>query len=294
MAHNRDAIFRRSGLILAVLLTQGFGAMAIPQGGSEANSSQQRHWKAVYQAGVAPFGPDSRMTVTISSDSMVFEGKKGRWSSIPVQSITVVSSNLTSEHTATRNQVAAWGALAQFSPYTLLFLPFGAPVMAATYPVKSKYAYISILWSEQNTDQEMRLRLDRKDYSAFLEELQKATGKEWKNLETEWGKLQQAIVANASHKIALQLDRKIRMGSVELKPGLYQLVLLTREIDHGEAYLFPKNEVNIEHLVATALVDIVPASPAIQAAEVRYAENGNGLSRISEIQIADQVLRFPQ
>jgi hypothetical protein len=70
--------------------------------------------------------------------------------------------------------------------------------------------------------------------------------------------------------------------------------LLTREIDHGEAYLFPNNEVNIEHLVATALVDIVPASPAIQAAAVRYAENGNGLSRISEIQIAGQVLRFPQ
>ena len=176
MAHNRDAIFRRSGLILAVLLTQGFGAMAMPQGGSEANSSQQRQWEAVYQAGVAPFGPDSRITVTITNDSMVFEGKKGRSFSIPAQSITVVSSNLTSEHTATRNQVAAWGGLAQFSPYTLLFLPFGVPVMAATYPVKSKYAYISILWSEQNTDQEMRLRLDTFDSALPLGRREMPTG----------------------------------------------------------------------------------------------------------------------
>ena len=293
MTHNREAISRCSGLVVAVLLTQGFGAMAMPQGGSETNSSQQRRWKAVYQAGVAPFGPDSRISVTITKGNMVFEGKKGRSFSIPAQSVTAVSSNLTSEHTATRNQVEAWGGLAQFSPYTLLFLPFGVPVMAATYPVKSKYAYISILWSEQNTDQEMRLRLDRKDYSPFLEELQKATGKEWKNLENEWAKLQQAIVGSASHKVALQLDRKTRMGTVELKPGAYELVLLAREAGHGEVYLFPNNEFNVEHLVATAWVDILPASTEIQAAAVSYEENGNGVSRISEIRIEGQVLRFP-
>jgi hypothetical protein len=293
MAHNRNSISWRPGLILAVLLTQGFGAMAMPQSGPDANSFEQRQWKAVYQAGVAPFGLDSRISVTIGNGSMVFEGKKGGTFSIPARTITAVSSNLTSEHTATRNQVQAWGGLAQLSPYTLLFLPLGLPVMAATYPVKSRYAYISILWSEENTDEEVRLRLDRKDYKPFLEELQKATGREWKNLETEWEKLQQALAGSTGYRTALRLDRKVRVGAVDLKAGLYQLVLSTREADHGEAYLFPNNEINIEHLLATALVDILPSSTDAQAAAVTYKENGNEVSRISEIRIAGQVLRFP-
>jgi hypothetical protein len=293
MAHNRNSISWRPGLIFAVLLTQGFGAMAMPQSGPDANSFEQTQWKAVYQAGVAPFGLDSRISVTIVNGSMVFEGKKGGTFSIPARTITAVSSNLTSEHTATRNQVQAWGGLAQLSPYTLLFLPFGLPVMAATYPVKSRYAYISILWSEENTDEEVRLRLDRKDYKPFLEELQKATGREWKNLETEWEKLQQALAGSTGYRTALRLDRKVRVGAVDLKAGLYQLVLSTREADHGEAYLFPNNEINIEHLLATALVDILPSSTDAQAAAVTYKEKGKGVSRISEIRIAGQVLRFP-
>lgn len=293
MAHNRNSISWRPGLILAVLLTQGFVALAMPQSGPDANSFEQRQWKAVYQAGVAPFGLDSRISVTIVNGSMVFEGKKGGTFSIPARTITAVTSNLTSEHTATRNQVQAWGGLAQLSPYTLLFLPFGVPVMAATYPVKSRYAYISILWSEENTDEEVRLRLDRKDYKPFLEELQKATGREWKNLETEWEKLQPALAGSTGYRTALRLDRKVRVGAVDLKAGLYQLVLSMREADHGEAYLFPNNEINIEHLLATALVDILPSSGDAQAAAVTYKENGKGVSRISEIRIAGQVLRFP-
>lgn len=292
MPRNRDSIPLGVGLVLAVVLTQSFGGMAKPQDQPDASSSQQRHWKAVYQAGAAPFSPGSRMLVTMTDNSLVCKGKKSRPFFIPAHSITAVSSNLTSEHTATRNQVQAWSGLAQFSPYTLLFLPFGLPVMAATYPVKSKYAYISILWSDEATDEEVRLRLDRKDYKPFLEELQKASGREWKNLDTEWEKVQQTLVGGTNHKMAIRLDRIVRLEKVDLKPGFYQLVLLTQEAGRGEAYLFPNNEINIEHLAATAMVDILPLSSDTQAATVIYKEDVKGESRISEIRYAGQVLRF--
>ena len=113
----------------------------------------------------------SHVSIAIAKDQLILAGNKGASFSIPASAITAISSNLTSEHTVTRSQMAAWGGLAQFSPYTLMFLPFGIPVMAATYPMKSKYAYISVLWSEKGTDQEVQFRLDRKDYDPFLKQL---------------------------------------------------------------------------------------------------------------------------
>jgi hypothetical protein len=247
----------------------------------------------VYQAGAAPFALGSRVQVSIGKDQLLIAGKKGAQFSIPASTITALSSNLTSEHTATRSQVAAWGGLAQFSPYTLMFLPFGIPVMAATYPIKSKYAYISILWSEKGADQEVQFRLDRKDYESFVTQLRTSTGKEWKNLETEWEKLSQALATGAGRQSPLRLDRKVRIGKVELKPGSYQLIVLTESPNQGDAYVFPNSEVNIEHLLCTSHVEISLSSEGGQVEGVTYKQDDNGVSRISEIRTPGQSLRFP-
>jgi len=108
--------------------------------------------------------------------------------------------------------MAAWGGLAQFNPYTLMFLPLGIPVMAATYPIKSKYAYISILWSEKGADEELQFRLDRKDYESFLTQLRKSTGKAWKNLESEWETLKQALATGTSRQISFAWIAKLIWG----------------------------------------------------------------------------------
>jgi hypothetical protein len=189
--------------------------------------------------------------------------------------------------------MAAWGGLAQFSPYTLMFLPFGIPVMAATYPIKSKYAYISVLWSEKGADEEVQFRLDRKDYEPFLTQLRKSTGKEWKNLEGEWERLRQALATGTGRQTPLRLDRKVRMGKVDVKPGPYQLIVLTDARNQGEAYLFSNNEVNVEHLISTSHVDIAESSEHRQAEGVSFKQDDNGVSRISEIRASGRVLRFP-
>lgn len=265
---------------------------AIPQQAPAPESAQPAHWRAIYQAGAAPLALGSHLNIAIAKDQLILAGK-GAPFSIPVAAITAISSNLTSEHTVTRSQMAAWGGLAQFSPYTLMFLPFGIPIMAATYPIKSKYAYISVLWSEKGTDQEVQFRLDRKDYDPFLKQLQKSTGKEWKNLESEWERLRQTLAGGNDHPIPLRLDRTVRMANVEVKPGTYQLIVLRLPANHGEAYLFPSDQLNIEHLLSTSRVEIAPSSDNRQAQVVTFKQDESGLSRISEIRITGQVLRFP-
>ena len=289
---NNDNKFHRATRVALVTLLAG-SVYATPQHAPDAGSALQDRWKAVYLAGAAPFGLGSRVQVTIAEDQVVFAGKKGLQFSIPASTVTALSSNLTSEHTVTRNQMAAWGGLAQFSPYTLIFLPFGIPVMAATYPIKSKYAYISVLWSEKGADEEVQFRLDRKDYEPFLTQMRKSTGKEWKNLEGEWEKLKQALATGPGYHTALRLDRKVRVGKVDVKPGPYQLVILTEASNQGQAYLFSSNEVNIEHLISTSDIEIAESSEDSQPEAVSFKQDDNGVSRIGEIRTAGRVIRFP-
>src|ERR1700751_3695612 len=204
---SNNMLSRATRVALVTLLAGSVYATA--QHAPDAGSALQGRWKAVYLAGAAPFGLGSRVQVTFAEDQLVFAGKKGAQFSIPASTLTALSSNLTSEHTVTRNQMAAWGGLAQFSPYTLMFLPLGIPVMAATYPIKSKYAYISVLWSEKGADEEVQFRLEQKDYEPFLRQLRKSTGKEWTNLGREWEKLKQALATGPDHQTAVRLDRKV-------------------------------------------------------------------------------------
>jgi hypothetical protein len=291
MQSKHDMLARATRVVLATLLAGSVYARA--QHAPNASSAQQSRWNAVYQAGAALFGLGSRVQVTIDKDQLVFAGKKGAQFSIPASTITALSSNLTSEHTVARSQMAAWGGLAQFSPYTLMFLPFGIPVMAATYPIKSKYAYVSVLWSEKGADEEVQFRLDRKDYEPFLTQLRKSTGKEWKNLESDWERLKQALATGTGRQTPVRLDRKVRVGNVDVKPGSYQLIVLTEAPSQGEAYLFPNNEVNVEHLMSTSQVEIAETSEDGQAEGVSFKQDDNGVSRISEIRASGRVLRFP-
>ncbi len=290
MASDRNLLSRATQVALLMLLAGNVYLTA--QSPTGAPSAQPGRWKVLYQAGSAPFAVGSRVQITIGTDQLIFAGKKGRQFSIPATTITALSSSLTSEHTVTRNQVAAWGGLAQLSPYTLIFLPFGLPVMAATYPIKSKYAYISILWSETGADQEVQFRLDRKDYESFVTQLRTSTGKEWKNLESEWERLRQALATGTGHQTPLLLDRKVRMGKVDIKPGSCQLIVLTEAPNQGQVYVFPNNGVNIEHLLSTSQVEIAPSEGG-QVEGVTYKQDDNGVSRISEIRTLGQLLRFP-
>jgi hypothetical protein len=264
------------------------GLYAMPQREPDAGSAAQGRWSAVYQAGAAPFDPGIRVEVAIDKDQVILSGKKGAAFSIPASAITTVLSSPTIENPVSRSQAEAWGGLAK----NLMFLPFGVPVVGATYP-KSKYAYISVTWSERDTDQEVQFRLDRKDYDPLLKQLKKSTGKEWKNLESEWERLRQAIAAGTDHPIPLLLDRRVRIGRVDVKPGSYQLIVLEGAANQTDGYLFPSDHVAAERLISTSQLEIAATTDEPQASSVIYKQDDSGVSRISEVRTSRRLLRFP-
>jgi len=270
------------------------GLSAWPGFSATQQQPQSNRWKMVYEAGAAPIQKDSGVVVTISKENLALQTKKGSPFSIaPGGGITAVSSNLFSRHTASLEQAALWADLARFNPYTLLYLPFGIAGMAATYPITSRYAHVSILWSDNGTEQEILLRLNRADYAPFLASLQQATGKEWRNLDTEWEKVRQQLKNEENKKISVHLTRAVRILKSDLKPGDYQLVLLGRDANHDELYFFPGNQVNVEHLVAVALVEIQPPEVDAKTGPVSYKQDKNGITTISEIRTDSKTLRFP-
>jgi hypothetical protein len=289
VASNHGWLSRAARAVLVSALSASVSTVAQQEPG--AGSALQGRWTAVYQGGAAPFGLGTRVQVTIVKDQLDFVGKKDLRFSIPVSTITALSSNLASEHTVTRSQMTAWGGLAQLSPYTVIFLPLGIPVMAATYPIKSKYAYISVIWSHKGTDEEVQFRLNRNDYEPLLTQLRKSTGKEWKNLESDWERLSQALADGSGRQVPFRLDRKSRLGKVDVKPGQYQLIVLTEAPNHGEAYLFSRNEVDIEHLISKSQVEINVASDQVEG--VSFKPDDDGISKISEIRIPGLAVRFP-
>ena len=149
------------------------------------------------------------------------------------------------------------------------------------------------MWSEKSADEEVRFRLDRKDYEGFLEQLRKSTDKEWKDLESEWERVRKALASGTDLHTPLRLDRKVRVGKVDVKPGPYHLIVLKEAPNQGVAYLFLNNEVNVEHLLCTSHVEIAESSEGSQAEGVTFRQDNIGVSRISEIRSHGQVLHFP-
>ena len=273
-------------IIVANLAVCPARADTLPKGKAVGN-----RWKAVYAAGAMPFQTETRVMVTISNDSLVLEPKKGPSFSIPAADIKELSCSLVSSHTASRVQAEVWAGAAWLSPETLLLLPFGLVGMAATYPIKSHHAYIDILWNEKGAEQEIVLRLDGRDYTQFVAELRKATGKEWKNLDTELANVRQ-FKPEQGYTIFVQLDRKVRIAKSELKPGPYQLVLLKREANRGELYFFHGNRVDAKHLAAVATIEIA-AMDDTKADPISYKEDESGAATLSEIRMNNSILRFP-
>ena len=109
--------------------------------------------------------------------------------------------------------------------------------------------------------------------------------------ENGWERLRQAIADESSRQAPLRLDRKARFGKVDVKPGQYQLIILTEAPDRGEAYLFSRNDLNIEHLISTSPVEI--NVPSDQVEGLSFKPNDAGVSKISEIRIHGLELRFP-
>lgn len=260
------------------------------------------YWNMTYHAGAAPIRAESQISVTIEGNEISLRVRKGPEFVIPLDEVTAVSSNVIGHHgrvslgelkfagsvLATPNGCgsgeAAYGCAAVVLGALLLVVP--------SYPIKTTERLVRIVWRDKSTDEEIILKLHKSDYQPFLGQLEKATAKPWKNLDVEWGKVQEELKREEPNKIEIQLDRKVRIAQSDLEAGTYQIVLLEREANRGELYFFPGNDISAEHLAAVAPVEVAQR-PNQGPVKIEYKQGAKPSTAISTIYIASKELRFP-
>ena len=162
-----------------------------------------------------------------------------------------------------------------------------------SYPIRTTEHLIRIVWRDKAVDEEIVLQLRKSDSGPFLGQLEKATGKPWKNLGEEWLKVQEQIKREEPNKIEIHLDRKVRIANSELAQGAYQIVLLEKGASRYEAYFFQGMEVDTDRLAAIAAVKVAPSTSETSEPVVVYKQEDHGLSGISAIRTTAKELRFP-
>jgi hypothetical protein len=265
------------------------------------NSSPVKLWTVKYQAGAAPFPPESQIVAYIGGETLFLRPKKGPSISIPAAAITTVSSSEKGRY-GSASLAEARFAESMLTPDASSCLGFYPCSLAVTislllvipsYPIKSTEHVVHIVWREKGVDKEIVLKLSKSDYSPFLAQLEKATGKPWKNLHTEWTRVRQELKREEPNKMEIQLDRKVRIGNSDLNSGTYQIVLLERPSNHGELYFFPGELVNADELAAVVSVEIAPGENENNAPLVDYNAGENGIATVSTLRTPSRTFRFP-
>ncbi len=302
--------------VISLLLVQSMSVLAPEQFGMAQTSQapQPTGWKVRYEAGPWSIPRGTKLTVTCNEERIVGEGKRARFS-IPVAGMLDVSTNSRARYPMWDAQAKAWTAWATATGgYGLVFFPFGVPLLLAAIGVKSRDYLLDVIWKEGGVEQNVLLAIDKDHYSPFLSELNRVTGKEWKNLDAEWQKIEREIRQEQGNSISLRLDRTVHVAGTELKPGTYQAVFLPRQGNLGELYFFKGHAVDTARIatltavtlgfaigeadltqkeVATTARAEVEAQPStVSTAEVSYIEKG-GLVTISEIRTRKKIFRLP-
>jgi hypothetical protein len=250
---------------------------------SQKQTPQGNQWPTKYEDGTEAVEKGTKMKVTVGKERIICEAGKRAPFSILVATVTEVSYD-----TKSRRRWAEAGAVAAASlGVALVFMA-----------LKTTKHFVNILWEENGARKEVIFKVGKGEYVSFLAELQRVTGKEWKNLvmerkrvQEELKREQEALKREKDKRMSVQLDRVVRVGVADLKPGLYQLVLLERQENKGELYFFAGKEVDTKKIAAAALVEIMTPVSDGAAAPVLY-KDGGGIATISEIRMPAKTFRF--
>jgi len=265
---------------------------------SAQDATTGNHWNVTFHAGVAPIRPESTISASIEDQNLLLRVKKGPEFAIPLNQITAVSSSVTGHYG--RVSLAEAKFVDSMAPRcSQMDVGCGAVVITAwllilpSYPIKTTDRLVQIVWRDQSLDEEIVLKLRKNDYAPFLAQLEKATARPWKNVHSEWAKVQQELKVAEPSKLTIRLERRVKIATSDLEPGTYQIVLLERESNRGELYFFPGNAVDTERLAAVALVRIEPSAKGSSLPQVDYKQGPDGKITISALQVPSKVLRFP-
>jgi len=269
---------RKSRLVrcLAIWLAASLLSPSLAWSQKPSSTSEGTVWPMKYEVGDFSIKQGTGMQVTVGSATIVCQPDEGRAFAIPAAGVKEITYDV-----KIRRRLAEAAAVA--------ILSLGATAVFAA--LKTKKHFVNVVWSEGGSEKEVVFKVGKGEYAGFLADLQRVTGKEWKDLAREREMVQQELKTSTGRKTPVQLDRRVQLTDGVLQPGRYQLVLLERPANRGEAYFFAGDDVNVKKIAASAVVEIHLETTPNVGAQVEYREEG-AVTRIAQIRLRDKTLRF--
>lgn len=288
-----------------------------PQVIATASPEKGKSWKVRYISGPASGLPEgARVTLTLNRESMTVRNSKAVLFSAPVQNLSATDSR-TEVHKATKGWEDFWdtafnkyvqagdGKVATAAPMGIA----GAFILAVAIPtalvgegilapIKTTDHFVSMYWLEDGTVRNAEFRANTHDTKSLLAELNRVTGREVEDLQQLSPKRLNTIAKQFDASPIVQTDQQVSVGWRSLAPGTYRLVVVPRERNLAEIYLFPGNfqggSFNANDVAAHAVVEFERrrlSSESKTAPSVSYKEQ-NGIVVFSQIQTDEYILRF--
>ena len=176
--------------LLVALLGVGLAA-ALPVAAERVKQTPQgKQWPMKYEDG---WGTGSvlrgtKLKVTVGSDCILVGTKQGVTFSIPVTGVIEVAYDIRVRRRGGQRAELWVGAARQAvlssgdgfgALFPLLIAGVGGAVLA---PIKTRKHFVHIVWQEEGVEKELRFKVGKGEYAAFLAELERVTGRPWKNL----------------------------------------------------------------------------------------------------------------
>ncbi|MCI0403983.1 MAG: hypothetical protein L0212_10740, partial [Acidobacteria bacterium] len=228
-------VFLRSGTTALLVASLTLWAPVVAQ--QVKQTPQGKQWEAKYEEGTENIPQQAKLQVTVGTEKIVIDKDRQHLLDIAPASVIEVSYD-----TKVRRRLAESAAIAALS--------LGAAAVFAA--LKTKKHFVNILWEDSGAKKEVVLKVGKGEYASLLAELQRVTGKEWRNLEMEAKQAEEELNLEKKNKVGVQLDRSVQVGDKTLAAGLYQVVLLSRPENKGELYFFAGKEVNTKKIAAAA------------------------------------------
>jgi hypothetical protein len=138
-------------------------------------SFAQGSWSAVCMEG--PLGvPAGKCRIELGTDRVSFTAKKAAPMSVPA---TTISDVIYSPARFRRSEGMGVGACSGPAEGCGLLAVATGATWLILYPMKGTHHYVSIVWEDRGTQQEVLLELGKGEYLQFLEALRQLTGKPW-------------------------------------------------------------------------------------------------------------------
>lgn len=250
--------------------------------------AQGKRWSVRYVSGAFNLPSRARVLLTVGDDAISGESKHGGAFTIPTAAVAEVGYDRQSHSKgwAWLKGAGSAGGGGAYSGLAAAPLLIGAAIAA---PFKTRAHFVRLLWQKGGEVEEAVFEVGKDDYLGLLADIQRATHKPWKNMPAERMRVDEELKKAREHSLPLELDRNTVVGDGEIKAGVYQMIVLEREADLAELFLFPGKDVNPKDAVAQIMARTAPPATGVTSTKAVY-RNEEGLTTISEIRLPSKTL----